>query len=91
MPYKISSSFFVQSNRPSNIVIIPVADEEALTITAAITDAINAGLEFYHIVIRSTAESGWNNCIKGCIRNIRFSKLQNRSTLNMAIILKLLI
>ena len=31
--------------------------KEALTITAAITDAINAGLEFYHIVIRSTAET----------------------------------
>ena len=28
-----------------------------MTITAAITDAINAGLEFYHIVIRSTAET----------------------------------
>ena len=53
--YKISSSFFVQSNRPSNIVIIPVADEAPATITAAITAAINAGLEFYHIVIRSTA------------------------------------
>lgn len=55
--YKISSSFFVQSNRPSNIVIIPVDDETPSTITAAITDAINAGLEFYHIVFRSTAST----------------------------------
>ena len=28
--YKISSSFFVQSNRPSNIVIIPVKDGHQL-------------------------------------------------------------
>ena len=53
--YKISSSFFVQSNRPSNIVIIPVEDEAPATITEAITETINAGLEFYHIVIRSAA------------------------------------
>lgn len=55
--YKISSSFFAQSNRPSNIVIIPVADESPATITAAITAAIAQGLEFYHIVLRTTAKT----------------------------------